>query len=53
MFGIHLRGVPGEDHKIEETVASLNEMSSAFELWVNEEQEKIGRKLTAQGTKVR
>ena len=49
MFAIHLRGVPGEDHKIEETVASLNEMSSAFELWVNEVQEKMGRKLTVQG----
>ena len=49
MFGIHLRGVPGEDHSIDETVASLTEMSSVFQLWVDEVQEKMGRKLTAQG----
>lgn len=49
MTGIHLRGVPGEDHTIEETVASLSKISSTFELWVKEMQEKRWWEVVTQG----
>ena len=49
MFGVHLKGVPGEIHAIEEAVSSLHEMSSVFEQWVDEVQTKMGKKVTTQG----
>ena len=49
MFGVHLRGVQAESHTIEEAISSLTELSSVVDLWVNEVQEKMGRKAAAQG----
>lgn len=49
MFGIHLRGVQAESHSIEEAISSLSELSSVVDLWVDEVQEKMGRKAATQG----
>ena len=49
MFGVHLRGVQAESHTIEEAISSLTELSSVVDLWVNEVQEKMGRKAATQG----
>ena len=48
-FGIHLRGVQAESHSIEDAISSLSELSSVVDLWVDEVQEKMGRKAATQG----
>lgn len=49
MFGVHLRGVQAESHTIEDAISSLSELSSVVDLWVDEVQEKMGRKAATQG----
>lgn len=49
MFGIHLRGVPGEVHSIAEAVSSLTKIRSMLEQWIDEVQTKMGRKTATQG----
>ena len=49
MFGIHLRGVPGEVHTIAEAVSSLTKIRSMLEKWIDEVQTKMGRKTATQG----
>ena len=49
MFGVHLRGVKAECHTIEEAISSLSELSSLMDLWIDQVQEKMGRKSATQG----
>ena len=49
VFGIHLRGVPGEVHTIAEAVSSLTKIRSMLEQWIDEVQAKMGRKTATQG----
>ena len=49
MFGVHLRGVQAESHTIEDAISSLSELSLVVDLWVDEVQEKMGRKAATQG----
>jgi len=49
MFGVHLRGIKAECHTIEEAISSLSELSSLMDLWIDEFQEKMGRKSATQG----
>ena len=49
MFGVHLHGVQAESHTIEDAISLLSELSSVVDLWVDEVQEKMGRKAATQG----
>lgn len=49
MFRVHLRGVQAESHTINDAISSLSELSSVVDSWVNEIQEKMGRKAATQG----
>ena len=42
-FGVHLKGVQGEAHAIDEAVASLSIISLACDAWVKKVQDKMGR----------
>ena len=48
MFGVHLRGVQAESHTIDDAISSLSELSSVVDSWVDQIQEKVGRKATTQ-----
>ena len=48
-FGIHLKGVQGEVHAIDEAVTSLNTISLSCDAWVKEVQDKMGRNISIQG----
>ena len=49
MFGVHLHGVKAECHTIEEAISSSSELSSLMDLWIDQVQEKMGRKSATQG----
>ena len=49
MIGVHLREIKAECHTIEEAISSLSELSSLMDLWVDQVQDKMGRKSAMQG----
>ena len=48
-FDVHLKGVQGEAHAIDEAVASLSTISLSCDAWVKEVQDKMGRNISTQG----
>ena len=48
-FDVHLKGVQGEAHAIDEAVASLSSISLSCDAWVKEVQDKMGRNISTQG----